>query len=229
MCGRFTLTRSLLWLCRLLDLPLPEKFSPRYNIAPSQPVISFFLDPDSGRYKYDFQLWGLIPPFCKDPAAISCLINARAETVEHKPSFKNAFKYRRCIIPANGFYEWQNSAGIKQPWYFVPQPEEHFYFAGIWEVWHGPDGEQVDSCAIITTSANSLVGKIHQRMPVLIAPDDIKKWLNKETDIRSCKELLKPLPAWQMQAFKVNRLVNNPKFDNPDCIVPAQATQPELF
>lgn len=230
MCGRFTLTGGLIWLIRLLNLPEIQNFTPRYNIAPSQPVLVFLYDPDLCAVRYDFHLWGLIPSFCKDPTLHKPMINARSETINEKPSFKKAFQYRRCIIPASGFYEWQKCKDGKQPWYFRRRDEEQiFYFAGLWDIWHGPDGEQVNSCAVITTWANQLVDKIHPRMPVILNPDSLTSWLNPEADPGELKKLLRPFPATEMTAWKVDRRMNNPRFDNASCLDKPSVYQPELF
>ena len=230
MCGRFSLTGSLIWLIRLLNLQAPEKFAPRYNIAPGQPVLVFLHDPDSRTNKYDFQVWGLIPSFVKDLKEFKGLINARAETISEKPSFKKAFQYRRCIIPASGFYEWQNTGGVKQPWYFSSKnADEYFYFAGLWDIWHGPDGEQVNSCAIITTVANRLARKVHHRMPVILEKESLRAWLDPESETSELQNLLKPCSENFMQSWIVDRKVNSPAFDSPDCIAPAGEFQPDLF
>ncbi len=230
MCGRFTLTNSLIWLFGLLKLAPINNLIPRYNIAPGQPVLVFLHSPDAGKIVYDFQIWGLIPSFSKDPKAFKPLINARSETLEAKPSFKKAFQYRRCIIPASGFFEWQKVKDGKQPWYFCPNdPDKNFYFAGLWDIWHGPDGEQVNSCAIITTVANRLVDKIHQRMPVILGEESLLQWLNPAADTRGLKKMLVGYSAADMKAWQVDRRMNNPGFDSPECLQPPKIIQPELF
>jgi putative SOS response-associated peptidase YedK len=230
MCGRFTLTGSLIWLFKLLSLSPIANLTPRYNIAPGQPVLVFLHNPDSNQITHDYQLWGLIPSFNKDPKVYKPLINARAETLGEKPSFKKAFQYRRCVIPASGFYEWQKVKDGKQPWYFChSNPEKNFCFAGIWDIWHGPDGEQVNSFAIITTAANQLVNKIHPRMPVILSEECLLQWLDPATDTIELKKMLVGFPPSAMKAWKVDRQVNNPKFDSPECLQRSTINQPELF
>lgn len=230
MCGRFTLTGSLMWLIRLLGLePLPV-FADRYNIAPTQPLLAFLYDIDRNRLRHDFLTWGLIPPFVKDPHEISTLINARAETLAEKPSFKNPFRYRRCIIPASGFYEWKKTARDgSQPFYFTGTSSEHLCLAGIWEVWHGEGGEQVNSCAIITVPANRLVSHVHHRMPAILQPEAIKTWLNPETPASQLTRLLVPGKEDLLKSWEVDSYVNSPRNDHERCIRPVKPLQPELF
>ncbi|MEW6710634.1 MAG: SOS response-associated peptidase [Candidatus Riflebacteria bacterium] len=230
MCGRFSLTGSLIWLIRLLQLEEINNFRPRYNISPGQPLLVFLHDPDRNVKRYDFHTWGFIPYFSKGPKDFRPMINARCESIREKPSFKKAFEYRRCLIPASGFYEWQKTASGKQPWYFSPvDNDEIWYFAGIWDIWHGEGGEQVNSCAIITTSANELVGKIHNRMPVIIQARNVLPWLDSEADPSDLLKLLRPMPASTMRSWQVDRRVNNPVYEDSSCIKPAGDYQPTLF
>jgi putative SOS response-associated peptidase YedK len=232
MCGRFTLTGSLNWLFRLLGISKSSiNIVDRFNIAPSSPVLVFVKDPDSNILKQDFHLWGLVPPFFKNPLENTGFINARCESIDRKPSFKNAFKYRRCIIPASGFYEWENLGAKKQPWYFFPakEDESHLCFAGLWEVWHGPDGEQLNSCAIITTKADNIVGKIHQRMPVILKHQNILEWLNLPADDQQLKKMLCPADDNVLNCHRVTTRVNYPGFDELRCIEPEPELQPNLF
>ncbi|GAB4273256.1 MAG: SOS response-associated peptidase [Candidatus Rifleibacteriota bacterium] len=230
MCGRFTLTGNLLWLIRYLEVNEPGRFVPRYNIAPGQPVIVFLYDHDSGNIRHDFQVWGLVHSFSKDLSKYKPLINARAESIDEKISFKRAFRYRRCVIPATGFYEWQRIGGQKLPWYFsLKDKDELMCFAGIWDIWHGEGGEQVNSCAIITTGANENVAKIHHRMPVILPKEQIKNWLNFKANPSGLKKLLRPFPAERMQSWRVDPIVNNPHNESPECIKQLPILQPNLF
>lgn len=229
MCGRFTLTGNLMWLIRLLCLePLPV-FADRFNIAPGQPLLVFMHDIDRGGFRHDFLSWGFMPAFVKDPGQISNLINARAESVSRKIAFKSAYKYRRCIIPASGFYEWQKQGRQNTPWYFSAADQQHLCLAGIWEIWHGEGGEQVNSCAILTTQANKLVAPVHQRMPVIIDKADIKRWLDPQSDYTSLAKMLGPAPEGLLKNCPVSSKVNSVRNDSPECIAPYQIKQPGLF
>lgn len=223
MCGRFTLTAD--------PSDLQEAFywvdfgnadiSPRYNIAPTQgiPVIA-----NTGENKLDFFTWGLIPFWAKDPSIGTRMINARAETLAEKPSFRNAYKRRRCLILSDGFYEWQKIPGqkSKSPVYIQMIDGKPFAFAGIWENWNSPDGSQILSTTIITTEPNEIVRPIHNRMPVILSSDDYETWLQPgEVDTTQLQPLLKPYSSEQMNAYAVSRLVNNPKNDSRACILPA--------
>lgn len=232
MCGRFTLIGSLAWLFGLLQLEPPPVSGDRYNIAPTQPILALLYDTDRNSRRYDFLTWGLIPAFVKDPRQISTLINARAETLAEKPSFKNAFRYRRCIIPASGFYEWKKCAAGAEPYYFSSAASQQLCFAGIWEIWHGEGGEQVNSCAIITVAANRLVRNVHERMPAIIEPGAIDRWLSPDIDYRELQVFLKPAEFSRLNCWPVSRQVNSPRHDNPGCIEPAKPEgpfQPDLF
>ncbi len=221
MCGRFTLTVDPAQLQDALPgVDIQQNIAPRYNIAPTQPVA---VVPNTGENKLDFFVWGLIPSWAKDPEIGNRLINARAETLAEKPSFRTAFRRRRCLIPASGFYEWKASPDgkSKTPMYIHMKSGQPFAFAGLWEVWNSKDGSTIYSCTIITGQPNSLVQGIHNRMPVILKPEDYPKWLNPaEQRPEDLVPLLVPYPAVEMEAFPVSRLVNSPENDLPDCIRP---------
>ncbi|MCG3206849.1 MAG: putative SOS response-associated peptidase YedK [Anaerolineae bacterium] len=220
MCGRFTLTQNSQQLAESFQqFAPPADFSPRYNIAPTQPVAVVAND---GRQQIDFFVWGLIPSWAKEPSIGNKLINARAETLAEKPSFRSAYRRRRCLILADGFFEWRkNPDNSKTPLYIQLEGQEPFAFAGLWEQWHSPQGDEVLSCTIITTEPNALMAKIHNRMPVILPPAAYNQWLDPaEQKPERLQSLLAPFPAEQMTAYPVSRVVNNPRFDGPDCIAP---------
>jgi len=222
MCGRFSLSTSGNDLISLFSLDeIPESYHERYNIAPSQPVVVLS---DRRVRKLDYFRWGLIPHWAKDAKIGNRLINARSETIDEKPSFRNAFKKRRCLIIADGFYEWKKGKDGKQPIYIRLKNSKAFAFAGLWEVWTDPEsGEVVHSCTIITCEPNELMAKFHHRMPVILSPDDYDHWLDVETsEPDKLKALLKPYPADKMEAYPVSKLVNFPGNDSPDIIKPAK-------
>ena len=226
MCGRFALMTPTEQLAMQFEVPetavatLPPSV-PRYNIAPTQPVAAIRLDANGTR-DFTFFHWGLIPSWAKDPNIGSRMINARSETVTEKPSFRTAFKRRRCLIPADGFYEWQKLGSGKQPMFIHPAEGEErpFALAGLWEFWSDPDGGTIQSCTILTTSPNELMAPIHNRMPVIIEPEDYDLWLNPEPDPEQGLHLLRPYPAEKMAAYPVSTVVNNPRNDVPDCVQP---------
>lgn len=222
MCGRFALTAD--------PSDLQEAFywvdfgnadiSPRFNIAPTQPVPVVAND---GTKKLDYFSWGLVPFWAKDPSIGARMINARAETLPEKPSFRNAFKRRRCLILADGFFEWKKEPNIsgKTPFFIQKKDGKPFAFAGIWENWNSPDGSQILSTAIITTEPNELVRPIHNRMPVILPDEAYATWLQTgEVDTERLSSLLKPYPSNDMKAYAVSRYVNSPKNDSKDCILP---------
>jgi putative SOS response-associated peptidase YedK len=217
MCGRFVLTFSpeqIKALFGLLELP---QFEPRYNIAPNQLVPVVRSGGDHNRS--DLMKWGLIPSWAKDPKIGSQMINARSETVAEEPAFRHAIKYNRCIVPASGFYDWQHLGDRKQPYYFHMADHSPMLFAGLWETWQAPDGNLLETFAILTTTANKVVEPIHDRMPVILRPDDFTLWLSRNMhDPEQLRELYHPLPADRLKSYKVPDLVDNPRFDSPACI-----------
>ena len=224
MCGRFALMTSTEQLAMQFDVPetavnaLPPSV-PRYNIAPTQPVAAIRLA-ENGQREFTFFRWGLVPSWAKDLNIGSRMINARSETVAEKPSFRTAFKRRRCLIPADGFYEWQKQGSGKQPMFIRPVEERPFALAGLWEVWRDPDGSALQTCTILTTTPNELMAPIHNRMPVIVEPEDFDLWLNPEPNPEQGLHLLRPYPAEKMTAYPVSTTVNNPRNDVPDCIQP---------
>ncbi len=222
MCGRFTLTADPDQLREAFPwLEIPEgALTPRYNIAPSQPVA---VVPNDGKNRLDFFVWGLIPSWAKDPAMGNRLINARAESADEKPAFRAALRRRRCLIPADGFYEWKILPGkkAKQPVYIRHIDDRPFAFAGLWEIWDAPDGSQILSCTILTTQPNDLIRPIHNRMPVILAPEAYADWLTPDqVNPQAIKGLLKPYPSLQLKMYEVSTLVNNPANELPACIQP---------
>ena len=222
MCGRFTLTVDPSELQEAFaDYSFPPKFAPRFNIAPSQPVLAI---PNDGRHAADFFVWGLIPSWSKDPAIGNRLINARGETIAEKPSFRGSFKYKRCLIPADGFYEWKSQPGTKTktPHFIHMKDRLPFAFAGLWDEWHSPDGSSIRSCTIITTEPNALMAGIHDRMPVILNQRDYTIWLDiaPQTPERLLP-LIKPFPADKMSAYPVSTMVNSPANDRAELVVPA--------
>jgi putative SOS response-associated peptidase YedK len=218
MCGRFSQAISATAIAdtfqvAAIDLP------PHYNVAPSQPVAAIVQLPDAPRQLRLLQ-WGLIPAWAKDPSIGYKTINARAETAAQKPSFRAAFRHRRCLIPADGFYEWQQATerqSKKQPYFIGLQACQIFAFAGLHERWETPTGDILETCTILTTTANELIAPIHERMPVILAPDEYALWLDAGTEIDRLQALLDPYPAAAMQLYPVSTLVNSPKNDIAEC------------
>ncbi|MCP4246580.1 MAG: SOS response-associated peptidase [bacterium] len=221
MCGRYTLATPDPELQTFLDLDAPPQLEPRYNIAPTQPVPVLRLTATVATKRIELLRWGLIPSWAKDPAIGSRMINARSETAAEKPSFRAALRRRRCLLPADGFYEWQRTGKAKQPYYLRLLHGSPFALAGLWEQWHSPDGSLVETCTILTTGPNELVRPLHNRMPVLLCPDDFDLWLDPDlTDPARIQPLLRPCPPDQMIAQPVTTHVNSPRNDDPACIEP---------
>lgn len=219
MCGRFALATDIKILAMLYDLDLrPDfEFHPRYNIAPTQQVLTLRLSPEDMQLELVRLKWGLVPFWSEDPAIGSRMINARAETVAEKPSFRNAFKKRRLLIPASGFYEWKKEDGKKQPYYIYRRDEKPFSFAGLWEKWDkGPN--PIESFTILTTEPNSLLSDLHNRMPVIVHPGDYKAWLDPKTEPGSLQKILAPYPAEELAYHPVSQMVNKPANDHPQLI-----------
>lgn len=221
MCGRFTLTIDPYHLQEAFPWAvIPNDLQPRYNIAPSQPVAVI---PNTGDNKVTMYKWGLIPSWSKDPAIGDRMINARSESLAEKPSFRNPYRRRRCLILADGFYEWKQNPGMKskQPVFIHLKDNRPFAFAGLWELWNSPDGSEIRSCTIITTQPNSLLEPIHNRMPVILPPDAYTQWLTpEEQQPAQLNSLLVPYPADEMDAFPVSKMVNSPEYDAPDLVKP---------
>jgi putative SOS response-associated peptidase YedK len=221
MCGRFTLTDPDADLAVQFNLPEIPDLAPRYNIAPTQPVAAVRLNVESAAREMVLFHWGLIPFWAKDPGIGARMINARAETAAEKPAFRAAFKRRRCLVVADGFYEWQKQDGPKQPFFIYLHDRRPFAFAGLWEHWEGGDGSVVESCTLLTTQPNELVRPLHNRMPVILHPRDYDLWLDLEVqDAARLQPLLRPFPSAEMEAHAVSRRVNRPENDDPAIVEP---------
>jgi putative SOS response-associated peptidase YedK len=238
MCGRFTLTASGDVLARVFGLASPPAVTPRYNIAPTQPVPIVRAGSDGARSWSEVH-WGLIPSWADDPALGARLINARSETAAEKPSFRAAFRGRRCLVPASGFFEWKTGKGRKQPYYVRRTDERPLAFAGLWERWQpAADVDPVESCTILTCGPNALLAPLHPRMPVILAPEDQARWLAPdERDPARLRPLLRPCDPAVLEVYPVSTVVNNARRDGPECVEPrpeprepdgARASQPPL-
>jgi len=220
MCGRFTITLEAADLQQDLGITdMPLDWQPRFNVAPTQPVAAVL---DANTRKAEWLRWGLIPSWAKDPTIASSLINARSETVAEKPSFRQAFNRRRCLILADGFYEWKRYAsqkGHSQPYYFQRIDKKAFVFAGLWETWKPPEGEPIRTCTIITCAANEIVSPVHERMPVMLSGESMWNWIEFSSP-DALKGILLPYPPDWMKAFPISRLVNNANKESPDMVKP---------
>lgn len=220
MCGRFTLTaprEALTHLFPLFDLP---DVPPSYNVAPTQSVLAVRVPAAGAKPELVALKWGLVPGWADDPAIGNRLINARCETVAEKPAFRSAFRQRRCLVLADGFYEWQKVGRTKQPYLFRLKGGGPFAFAGLWEHWER-DGHALDSCTVLTTAANELVKPLHERMPLILSPRDFDRWLNpKPATGPELQDLLRPYPAEAMSACAVDPRVNNAKHNDAACVTP---------
>jgi putative SOS response-associated peptidase YedK len=210
MCGRFAQRSDPKRLAKEFKVAEVPQVEARYNIAPTQEILAVRELAD-GR-EMTFFKWGLVPAWAKDVSMGARLINARSETVEEKPSFREAFRKRRCIVPADGFYEWQRTGGKKQPFFFQMRDERPFGFAGLWERWEGEGGEVLNSCTILTTEANEVLRPVHDRMPVILHPEDYELWLDADARKRDLvKELLRPYTAEEMLGYPVSASINSPQ------------------
>ena len=222
MCGRFTLTINPADLQDAFNnYNFPVRFAPRFNIAPSQPILAI---PNDNKLAADFFVWGLIPMWAKDPTIGSRLINARGETLAEKPSFRGSYRHKRCLILADGFYEWKSVGDkkTKTPYYIHMRDRQPFAMAGLWDSWESPDGSSLKTCTIITTTPNELMETIHDRMPVILHPRDYAKWLDVTPQTpENLQPLIKPFNADVMSAYPVSTLVNKPANDMPELVVPA--------
>lgn len=233
MCGRFVLGASAEQLELLFDLAeTPRELEPRYNIAPTQPVAIVRLKEgkrDAPDRELTYAQWGLIPSWAKDPSIGSKTINARSEGVDEKPSFRAAFKRRRCLVPATGFYEWKKRGSSKEPYFISMEDGEPFAFAGLWETWSPADGGQIDTCTILTTEPNELMAELHNRMPVILRREDYAFWLGAGKDsttqeLGELKSLLLPYAAEEMVAWPVAAKVGNPRNQGAELIKSTRTT-----
>jgi len=222
MCGRYTLRVSPAELAEIFATLNQIEWTPRYNIAPTQTVVAVRQAEQGGRELARVR-WGLIPSWAKDHKIGSNLINARADSVATKPSFRQAFKKRRCLIPVDGFYEWQAVPGqkIKQPFHIGLKDSPVFAFAGLWESWVDPEGKPVETSSIITTDANEAIQVVHNWMPVILDPVDYDEWLGRDQqDVERLQKLLRPCAAEKMRLTPVSTLVNSPRNEQPECVAP---------
>jgi putative SOS response-associated peptidase YedK len=216
MCGRYFLEAELDDLTELFGPFEGVAPPPRYNIAPSQPITVLREDGSGARHLVPLR-WGLVPGWSKGPDSRYSMINARAETVAEKPAYRAALRYRRCLVPASGFYEWHaRSDGRKQPFAIRRVDHQPFAIAGLWEHWQGADGSELESCSLIVTAANARVGRIHERMPVILAPQDFAAWLDRHNQHPAdLLPLLRPCPDDWLELYPVSTEVNNPRNDGP--------------
>lgn len=224
MCGRFIqISNPEIIKASFFDLEMDEAalrtLHPSYNISPTQDILTAI---NTAVPKLTLAHWGLIPFWAKDKSIGSRMINARCETLLEKPSFRAPFQKRRCIVFSDGFYEWKGTGKDKEPFFVRLKSGQPFGFAGLWERWTDKQtGQEVLSCTIITTEANELVSRIHTRMPVILRPESYRNWLRQDTaPVKDLVECLKPYDAGAMEAYRITRLVNNPKNDSPECIRP---------
>ena len=220
MCGRFSLGGTVR-VGQLFDLVNWPETPPRYNIAPGQDVPAVIRNRETAARESRPFRWGLVPFWAQDPTIGNRLINARAETVAAKPAFRRPLRERRCLILADGFYEWEQRGRRKQPWYIRMRDSRPFAFAGLWDRWQPASGEPIETCAIVTTEPNDVVGRVHGRMPAILSPAAYGLWLDPTCqDVEGLQAVLRPFPAEEMVAFPVGTQVNSPAHDSPDLIVP---------
>jgi len=225
MCGRFTLTTTPEEVARHFGLDETPVLSPRFNVAPGQLIATIAREPEGARWVLALRRWGLIPAWAKDPKIGSRMINARVETVAEKPSFRGAFRKRRCLVPADGFYEWAvRNGGAKQPFQIALPGRRCFAIAGLWESWRDPEGASSESCTLLTTSANRKLQEVHDRMPVILDPADYATWLDpRSLDEATLMRLARGAPAEELELHAVGRRVNDPRFDDAACLEPASS------
>lgn len=226
MCGRFAMFDSEYALEQAFGTPVGFAVGPRYNIAPSQPVLAVRRGAGGAR-EFTHLDWGLVPAWTKDPRDAIRPINARSESVLEKPTFRGPFRHHRCLLPASGFYEWRKTGGGKRPYFVRPKGGGLFGLAAIWDGWMGADGSEIESCAILTTTANGLMAPIHDRMPVIVPPSAYDLWLDTAAPVTDALAgLLSPCPDAGMEAYPVSTLVNAPTADREECVRPAEAEGP---
>jgi putative SOS response-associated peptidase YedK len=225
MCGRYTVIANPEALRALFCYGEQPNCPPRYNVAPTQPIAIVRLV--DGKRRFALVRWGLLPSWVKDPKTFTLLINARGETVCDKPVYRAAMKRRRCLIPADGFYEWQKAGDRKRPFYVHAKSGEPLAFAGLWETWQGPNGEELETAAIVTTAANGTLKPIHDRMPVIVPREAFDLWLNcADVDAKTAEALIAPAPEGLLEAYEISTAVNRTANDNPKLLEPVGAAPP---
>lgn len=226
MCGRFTLTIPAAEWAALFDVPIPD-VEPRYNIAPSQEIAAVRTPPgEVPPRELAWLEWGLVPRWAREP--IGRPINARSETVAVKPTFRDSFRDRRCLVVADGFYEWQKQGRFKQPYWIRLADERCFAFAALWDRWMRPGEQPLETCTILTTEANERLRPLHDRMPVILGPDEHEDWLRADTASDRLRELMRPIPSDRIKYQAVSTRVNRPEHDDATCIEPVEG-QADLF
>ncbi len=225
MCGRFTLSANMDDLQAQFGFQSRDlEYRPRYNIAPTQPVLVVSVDPDHGNRRAEFMRWGLVPFWAKDLKIGARMINAQSETAATKPAFRAAFKKRRCLVLADGFFEWRKEGKEKIPTYIFQKSKMPFAFAGLWETWKSPEGEDVRSCTILTTTPNELIQPIHNRMPVMLSQETEALWLDPMTEeAETLTPLLLPAPAEELTTIVVSSHVNSSRNEGAECVQPVEA------
>lgn len=222
MCGRYTLKTNIETIAQVFGVTPTLEVSPRYNIAPTQEVVTILSNGENPNPHLASLHWGLIPSWAKDESIGSRMINARAETLAEKPSFKRLLRSKRCLIIADGFYEWKRENGSKIPMYITLKDNEPFAFAGLWDIWKSPEGEPIRSCTIITTEPNEMVAPIHDRMPAILLPEAREIWLDPDLhDEHVLEHWLGPYPAAEMTAWEVSKQVNYTTSEGPQLIAHA--------
>ncbi len=222
MCGRYFIVMTPATMRGMLSYPEMPNFPSRYNVAPTQPIPLVRMW--EGQRQFALMRWGLLPSWVKDPKSFTLLINARADTVNEKPAFRNAMKRRRCLIPADGFYEWKRDGAVKRPYLIRMTGSAPFAIAGLWETWVGPNGEELDTVAMITTDANAVLAPIHHRMPVILPSDRFETWLDcANVNAKDAAALLVPASDDAMEAFEISSAVNRVANDGPEIQQPYTA------
>jgi putative SOS response-associated peptidase YedK len=234
VCNRYRLTHSKQYLAERFQATDAEfEDRPRYNIAPTQPVLTVRREHGKKVRHFTTMRWGLIPSWAKDMSIGNKTLNARSETVTTTPAFRHSILSKRCLIPADGFYEWRKMGSVKQPYCFEVAEGEVFALAGLWDEWTSPDGEVIESCTILTTTPNSLVADLHDRMPVIVPPGKYDLWLDPDVnDFNVIRDILKPYDATAMRLYPVNRKLNNSNNDDAESASPVildTPTQANLF
>lgn len=227
MCTRFALLqKDFQAVLERLGVAVPPGFASRYNLPPGTALPAVRVDPAKGERTLASLRWGLVPSWAKSERDGPLLANARAETITTKPSFRSAYRHRRCVIPASGFYEWTKRGDLRLPWYIQRQNGRPFCFAGLWESWHPPGVEPLETCALVTTAANAEMRPIHDRMPVSLNPAQAETWLDPSRNQADLEPLILPAPDGTFAATPVSPRMNNVRHEGPDCIVPCAHDQP---